>query len=511
MEKALAKKSDILKIKYKFFINRIVVYFSFLLIPIWIQKTVEMNLALHSIILLMYMLFMGGQWYLLGKEIDHRFGIYYRANSSMDRILYRVVLGNIFIILFFNILSFLPQDISEWIFWIFFSVLGLFYSWPTRGKIIEESMTGQFGEFRFLDSFEKTILLLIVLMSICSLPEISLFQNIEALKLTFDPSEKMHSSIWNFLTVNYIPFNKYPHLYNLSWSYHFFFNGISIYLLAFYSVCRFFLSRRLSILAVFSIVSTWSFAKIVGTNVAYSYTTTFLLVWVWSILWTTKSSTYRSGLFTGLVLAWGAMINIHYIYLMPVTLICVYFNFMKNKTIWYRRQWLKYNSFGVFVSLLMVATHFEMGKVFSGIGFKGLYLVIENLIYRKAFFILSVFGLLLTVFNKFGLFKKYLSFVAFDKEKLNELIFCILIVTIFGICLSNIYVDGFSYLWIIAFLSLIPLEWIFQSISRLRSKRNLIYTLYILVCLLDSHFEGRIRIIGKMFLEDEVYKYINQM
>lgn len=226
MDKTLAKKSDILKIKYKFFLNRIVIYFSFLLIPLWIQTTVQMNLALQSIILIMYMLFMGGQWYLLGKEIDHRFGIYYRANSSMDRILYRVVLGNIFAILFFNILSLFPNEISVYIFWTFFGALGLFYSWPTRGKIIEESMTGQFGEFRFLDSFEKTILFLTIIMAICSLPEISLFQNIDALKLYFDPSEKMHFAIWNFLTINYIPFQKYTHLYNLSWSYHFFFNGI---------------------------------------------------------------------------------------------------------------------------------------------------------------------------------------------------------------------------------------------------------------------------------------------
>ncbi len=66
-------------------------------------------------------------------------------------------------------------------------------------------------------------------------------------------------------------------------------------------------------------------------------------------------------------------------------------------------------------------------------------------------------------------------------------------------------------MWVLTVFSLIPLEWIFQSISRLRSKRNAIYALYILVCLLDSHFEGRVRIIGKMFLEDEIFKFINQI
>jgi hypothetical protein len=211
------------------------------------------------------------------------------------------------------------------------------------------------------------------------------------------------------------------------------------------------------------------------------------------------------------VLAWGAMINIHYIYLMPISLFFVYFSFLKEKTQWYKNQWLKYNLMGIAVSLFVITSHFEFGQVFSGIGFKGFYNVVEDMIYRKAFFTLSIFGTILILFYRLGFFKQYLSFVTFDKEKLNELIFCMITITVLGIVFDKIYIQGFSYMWILAFLSLIPLEWIFQSISRLRSKRNLIYAIYILVCLLDSHFEGRLRIIGKMFLEDEVYKYINQM
>jgi hypothetical protein len=43
--------------------------------------------------MLAYIMFMGGQWYLLGKEIDHRLKIYFRANSSIDRVLYRLIIG----------------------------------------------------------------------------------------------------------------------------------------------------------------------------------------------------------------------------------------------------------------------------------------------------------------------------------------------------------------------------------------------------------------------------------
>ncbi len=511
MDKTLVKKSDILKVKYKFFINRLVTYFSFLLIPLWIQTTLEMNLALQSVILVLYILFIGGQWYLLGKEIDHRFGIYYRANSSMDRILYRVVLGNIFVMLFFNLVALVPDPFIKYIFWGFYGSLGMFYSWPTRGKIIEESMTGQFSEFKFLDSFEKTVLFLTVLISICSIPEIPLFENIEALKLYFDPSEKIHTIIWKFLEINYLPFNSYPQLYNLAWSYHFFFNGLSIFLLSFYALSRFFLSRRLSILAIFSVVSTWSLPKIVGSNIIMAYTTTFLVLWVWSFLWSVKSSTYRSGLFTGLVLAFGTMLDIHYIFLLPTSLLSIYYIFLKKETLWYRKQWLKYNALGVFVTLLVSLTHFEMGKMFSGESFEYIRTIVGELIYRKAFYILSFFGVVLVSCYKLRIMKKYLAFVTFDRERLDQLLFCFLVIILFGLIFSSIYINGFSLLWMIAFLSLIPLEWIFQSISRLRSKRNIIYTLYILVCLLDSHLEGRIRIMGKLFLNEEVYKYINQM
>jgi hypothetical protein len=172
---------------------------------------------------------------------------------------------------------------------------------------------------------------------------------------------------------------------------------------------------------------------------------------------------------------------------------------------------IKYNILGIVVTLAVSLTHFEMGKVFSGVSVSYLFDSVGELVYRKAFYALSGFGVFLIFCFKLKLFKKHLSFVTFDNERLNQLLFCFGVIIFSGLIFSRVYVDGFSMLWMVAFLSLIPLEWIFQSISRLRSKRNIIYTLYILVCLLDSHLEGRIRIIGKLFLNEEVYKYINQM
>lgn len=510
MVKTLVNKSDILKKKYVFFINRILTYCLFALIPFFISEISNLNLFYKSTILLIYMGFMGGQWYLLGKEVDHRFKIFYKANSSIERILYRLVLGTIITIFLFNIFSIFPDQISHIMFWIFYACVGLFYSWPTRGKIIEESMTGQFGEYKFLDSFERTVLLLSTIMFLVSVPQIPLFENIGALKIYLDPSENIHHFIWNFLSINYLPFKESSTLYNLSWNFHFYFLGLGTYLMAFYALLRFFFSRRLSILGLFAVVSTWSFSLIVEDSLVQSFTTTYLLIWIWSILWSIKSETYRSGLFTGLVLALGVMINIHYIYLLPFSIGFTYFNFLKQKTTWYKRQWLKYNTLGILLCFLSIATHFELGRVFQGMGFEGFYELLVKYVSRKAFYTLSAIGVLMLMASKLKAVKIKMSFINLDSERLRELFILVGVIVVLGIYVNPLYVEGFSVLWFIAFLSLIPLEWIFQSIQRLRSKRNLIFALYILVCLLDSHFEGRVRTISKLLFSSEVSKYINE-
>ena len=511
MIESLAKKSDILKIKYKFFLNRVVIYFSFLLIPLWLQKTIQLNLFFQSLVLGCYMIFMGGQWYLLGKEIDHRLRIYYRANSTMDRFLYRIVMGSIVLMMFFNLISYLPRNIGEIFFWVFFVFLGLFYSWPTRGKIIEESMSDQFSELRFLDSFEKMVLYMSVTMFIVSLPEIPLFQNIDALKLYFDPKELIHFQQWNFLTINYLPFQNYSKLFNLAWSYHFYFYGLSFYLIAVYGILRFFVSRRLSMLGVFAVVSTWSLPKLLEADFISIFTTTYPVIWIWAMLWSAKSSTYRSGLFVGLLNYWGTIINSSYVLLFPLQLLLTYFVFLPDKTKWYKVQWLKYNIFGGVLAITTALTHFDSSYFINGLGWNNLVEISSTMISRKAFYSLFPLGIMIfLLYFKFSNSKYFKSF-SVDKQRLREIFIAFLILALTGFFIEQNLIRGFSLIWFFVYFSLIPLEWIFQSISRLRSKRNIIYVMYILVCLLDSHFEGRLRIIGKMFLDDELLKYINQM
>ena len=210
MQKALASNSGILYLKSKFFLIRVLTYFGFLLIPIWVPKTLAVPSGIQVITMALYILFMCSQWFFLGKEIDHRLKIYFRVNSSMDRLVYRLFLGMFFFILYFNGLNLLPHKHVYNLFWVTWVILGLFYSWPTRGKIIKESVTSNFSEFRYLDSFEKTLVFLIILIFSISIPDLPTIENPEALKLFFDPSEKISAFWWNFLKVNYYPFYKYP-------------------------------------------------------------------------------------------------------------------------------------------------------------------------------------------------------------------------------------------------------------------------------------------------------------
>ena len=116
-------------------------------------------------------------------------------------------------------------------------MLGIFYSWPTRGKIIEDSMTNQFGEMKFLDSFERTVFVLSIITLLFSLPELPLFENIDALKIYLDPTENVSEVFWNYLSILYIPFQNYPRLYNLAWSFHFYFFGMGFFLSCHFMDC----------------------------------------------------------------------------------------------------------------------------------------------------------------------------------------------------------------------------------------------------------------------------------
>lgn len=498
MEKTLEKKSGILFLKSKFFIIRVFTYFSFLLIPIWVQKSLNMNALGQVLLMSLYTVFMVSQWFLLGKEIDHRLKIYFRVNSSMDRVVYRLYLGMFFLIIVFSAISFLP---NKWIyntFWIVWIVLGIFYSWPTRGKIIKESVSTHFGEYRYLDSFEKTLVALIMIMLFVSFPELPKFTDSEALKLFFDPNERVHSALWNFVTVTYFPFYKYSHLFKIGWSIFFYYVVIGFFLLNFYALLRFFVSRRISLLGVFAFVSSWSFSKILATDFGLGLSTTYSLLWIWSILWATKSGTYRSGLFLGLVSFYGTIIDQSWILLAVIQVIIIKKYLMRDKSDWYHRQVLRYISLGLVCCLVTALSAKDIYPV-SGL-FSIDYLEnITRIFKRKAFYSLSIFGIAVFAIKLTMSKFKFVNELKFKTSRIDQLFILLIVLLVSSIFLESTIIKDFTVMWVMCIFSLLPLELIFQNISRLRSSRNMIYLIYILICLLDSHFEGRVKIFMRIF------------
>ncbi len=490
--------SDIIRAKFKFFLNRAIVYFAFLLVPVWTQKCIEMDLGTQSLTMLLYMAFMAGQWFLLGKEIDYRLKIYFRVNSSVDRIIYRLLLGMAVLIIYFNLLFLLPTEIIKHFFWGTWISLGLFYSWPTRGKIIKESVTTHLGEFTHLDSFEKTLLFLIIILFIVSIPQLGTFDSIDAVKFNLDPSGKISDQLWNFLYINYFPFKKFPRLFSMAFNLHVYVVFMGTFLLSFYALLRFIVCRRLALLGVFSLLSSWAFAQFIYASLALVLPTTFSVIWIWSLLWVVKSATYRSGLFLGIIIYIGTLLHASYFLLLIPHFVSVYYLFLRDKTSWYKKQLLKYTAFGVGMAILtLLLEKFNMGDFYK-LDF-GYFSELAYLVGRKAFFSLSFFGVLVLPLFLVKRGYKLFSEIKIQQSSFQIVVFSFASLIIFSLFFDSYVVRSFSGMVLLATLSLIPIEILFQTLSKLRSSRNMIYLIYILVCLLDSHFEGRVKVFFKMF------------
>ena len=504
MNKLSNLESKIIILKSRFFLTRTLGYFSFFLIPIYVQKSLVLPYYLKILLMVLYSAFMLGQWFLLGKEIDHRLKIYFEVNSSVDRIVYRLLLGMTFIFLVYNLLNFFTYKWSNNFFWFFWILCGLFYSWPTRGKIIEESVSTNFGDIKFLDSFEKTLLFLICVFFVFSVPEFPKISNYNELKTYFMTSLPLGSHFWAFLKMNYLPFLKYFSLFKVGFFIHFYFVGMGIFQLIFYSLLRHFFGRRLALLGVFAVISSWSFSKILSTNLISSHLSIYTVIWVWTGLWVVRSSTYKSGLFLGVIGFLIALIDPRVSLLILVHSAICYLFFVKYKMKWFQKQFFKYFSFGFILSILMFLfwCFFSKGQVIRG-DLGSLLILQKNILHElseKAVFSLSFLGAGLVCFKYiYPMNKKISSGLFIDMKKMFLVLISITSLALYAILIAPSMISGFAILWPIAFFCLIPIEFIFQLSTRFRSNRNIIYLMYILICLLDSHFEGRVKIFLKLF------------
>ncbi len=118
---------------------------------------------------------------------------------------------------------------------------------------------------------------------------------------------------------------------------------------------------------------------------------------------------------------------------------------------------------------------------------------------EKAFLILSFLGIFILIIKSFNAKRGIFHDFYFDQRRLVEMWSFSLVFFLLNFFWSGFGTLSFLILCLLIFLSLIPLELLFQKTSRLRSSRNMIFVIYVLICLLDSHLEGRIKIFFKMF------------
>ncbi len=496
MEIVLEKEPQILILKSKFFFYRIISYFSFLFIPIYTQKLFISTSWLKFSMMLFYLCFLIGQWFLIGKEIDYRLKIFFKVNSNMDRVLYRTIMGLVVFIFYANIINLLPYKWIYNLYWVTWVLIGVFFSWPTRGKIIKESVTSNFTEFKFLDSFEKTTLALIIIILFFSIPRMASLSDVNKMVMTYDPNFAFSPILWNFFKVIFFPFQVRPQIFIIGVSMHFYFIFQVIFLLTFYALLRFFFSRRLSLLGVFAVVSSWGFSSLLYNEPGASLSMIFPMIWIWSMLWVAKSSSYKTGLFLGLINCFGVIINPFFIYLILLQIPLFLWGIFNGQTNWFRRQFIKYSIPGY---LLSVGVFYFKDK--SVVKFLPVDIFKEILFHfqEKAFLSLSLLGIVLFMITFFKKNTFFFRDFYFDRKRFLEMGLLSLAFLIPSVFLSHMGNLWFLIICLMVFLSLIPLELLFQKTSRFRSSRNIIFAIYLLICLLDSHFEGRVKIFLKMF------------
>jgi hypothetical protein len=289
-------------------------------------------------------------------------------------------------------------------------------------------------------------------MFVFSIPSVPQFETVEAYKLYFDPYEQIHKMYWGFVEMNYFPFRKIIKLNMLSHHVHFFVYGMGLFLTSFYSLLRYFFSRRISILGVFSIISSWSVGTYLNQSPILAFVSTFPIFWCWGILWVTKSSTYRSGLFLGVLCALGAMINQSLILVTPFIIGLVLFYEAKSKTKWYRRQLLKYASGGVLLALIFALTGntdiLQIRPSWMNMWINNLLTLID----QKAFYTLCFIGVIFLVLRLNQNIKQRMSELKIEDVKILQIFSIYLIITLYGFLFEPMFIVGFSSIWVLAFL-----------------------------------------------------------
>lgn len=487
--------------KLRFFAVRFIGLCSLALVPALLlnQDHLPTQLALSLIITLV--LFFLTLSYLLAKEVDGLLKLHVKTHSSLDRVLYRVLVGQALLIVYASLLSLLlPYEQFGTVGLLSFVLLVLWHAWPTRKKLSRDFITQDLSEYRYLDGFERTTLLLTlgtVLLSIPSLPE---FKSIELFKLYVDPKEYVHHSFWTYLSFlsRSVQLNA-----NLTVLFQLFYWHLSFTLMALlsvYSLLRYFVSRRLALLVVYAMVSSWSYSKGLQFHFLEMLFSSLSLIWIWSFFWTLRSANYRAGFVLGLSCFYAALFHWTFCYLWPAQVAALWFAKGEQGpgrlSFWYRKQFIRYTLVGGILLALSLFSHQELYYSWKPLQHWDAWAWQWWQFYReKSLYLVAPLGFIafaLCPYYREG--KIFLQLLMRD-HKLHDLGLSLALFMPFGLLVWPASTLGLFALTILSVACLLPLERLFQILHQQRSQRNALYLTYILFCLLDSHLEGRVKVL----------------
>jgi hypothetical protein len=468
--------------KILFFQKKLLFFFFPIFFPYFLTQFLPINFETLLICFIPYFVYLMWNWVLIGKEVGHRLKIYTRANSGMERVTERLVLGVSIIVVVSSFLSLLQNHLQNKALMVLWIIWGVWNSWPTRKKLFEAKISSEFGEFKFLDGFERTVLALFLIFFFVSIPELPTFRGMDAMRLYIDPLDNIHIQFWKFLNFSLAPFRIFGAIKLKILGLFSYLLSFTLCFLALYSLFRYQFSRRLSLLGLLAFISTWSFSLILEDSFSFCFSTTVTILWIWSTMWAINSFSYRSGFVVGLVQYCLVLISpqAFFLGLFQFPLIAYYFRTFKS--VWYLKQFLKYSLFGVLASFLTYLTHNNNELSLSFFELQDFLAEVSKIFFRKSLYLISLLGIVILMFKK-----------NLNKE-MREIILTWFVFFLASIFIYPHWLDGFTVVFTLVFLSLIPLDEIFQNLNNMRSRRNLIFGIYILICLLDSHLEGRVKI-----------------
>ena len=424
-------------------------------------------------------------FYLVGLYLDYLFKIYYHLNSSLDRMVYRLIFGASFTSILLLCTSFLFGETYVSICCVGLVLVNLiFAAYPTSARVIHTNVSSNLGELKHLDKLEKVLLGMFAIYFFTSVPDIRFVEN-SGFK-SFLTKDLFHQ---NFRFVESVFFN-FGRVNQLVGYFYFFLGGL--YYLIIYSFFRFFYSRRVSLIGILAIITNWNLVKLVYGDITTYGTSLYLLAFMWGLLWVNTSKSYRTNLFFGLILTLSA----HHPLQISMTILFIgllsVFLTPDLRTTWAKFQSLKYMSLGAGVALALAVIDIMMGDDFGLLQRQSFSF---NLFFKKAFNILSSVGLIVLLSSygmlRLGKLKSSFSFLGQVNYLFFTFVFAIALLFLSG---NGQLFDISAFLFFAIVLYCLPaLELILNSLGLFHRKRNLIFLLYILFAILDSHFESRVK------------------